>query len=161
MIMRLVPAIGASIAIVGSSAVLSSVVTARATDTAWYDCVEPGASPPRWVFTVVWTALYALVGVVLSVLLKRGSVAAAGSLCASLALSVAWCAVYFGARMPAGALALLVASAAASAVSLGLAPGAWRVALAPYVAWLFFALVLNAQSAHASRARGCEALKEV
>ena len=156
--MRPAAAIAAALAVVGGAAAASSVAAARATGSEWYACVEPPASPPRWVFSVVWTALYAIVGAALSFFLASGRIAAAGSLCASLALSAAWSAVFFGWRNPEGALALLAGAAAAAVAALALAPpGLWRAALAPYAAWLLFALVLNSQSA--SRAGACEALR--
>jgi tryptophan-rich sensory protein len=119
----------------------------------WYRALEkPPFQPPAWVFGPAWTLLYGLMGLAAwRVWRRRASPAARRALVlfgAQLAVNAAWSPVFFGAHAVGAALAILV-------VLTGLV--AWTVAafrrvdrpaaalLLPYLAWLSFATVLNAE----------------
>ena len=130
---------------------LGSIPTARSIPT-WYRTLEkPGWNPPDAVFAPVWTTLYGLMGVALTLVRReRGSSAAAAQAAfgLQLALNLAWSFVFFGSRDPRGALGVVGMLWLAI---LGTIVAFWRVRpaaallLVPYLAWVSFASLLNAE----------------
>jgi len=119
---------------------------------AWYRTLDrPAIAPPNWVFAPVWTLLYAL----MSVAAWRAWESAPSHLrtwglvlfLAQLALNFAWSFIFFRQHAIGAALAeVVVLWAAIGATTLVFSrldsPAAWL--MAPYWAWVSFAIVLNA-----------------
>lgn len=119
----------------------------------WFDAlVKPSLFPPPATFGIVWSVLYVLMGVALTLVVTArgapGRGAAIAAFAVQLALNLAWTPVFFGAHRIAAALYLLVAIDIAVLVTVVLF---WRVRrgaallLLPYLAWVLFATVLNWQ----------------
>jgi tryptophan-rich sensory protein len=132
---------------------LGSVPTARAIPT-WYSGLnKPGWNPPDGVFGPVWTTLYALMGVAV-VLVRRAPAAGRDRAQAvfglQLALNLAWSLVFFGGRSVRGGLAviaLLWVSILATVAAFWRINRAAALLLVPYLAWVSFASLLNAEIA--------------
>jgi benzodiazapine receptor len=122
--------------------------------------------PPGWMFGLVWTILYAAIGFAAALVFLRFD-ANSGVWRAGLALwfvqllfNGVWTPIYFGLYQPGWALADLILTLLASAATAGLF---WYedlvafILMCVYLAWLVFALVLNAvtvaRSDHAAIAR--------
>jgi len=121
--------------------------------TTWYPTLaKPSFTPPNWVFAPVWTLMYALMGISAFLIWRCGTdrarvQAALAAFGIQLLLNGGWSFAFFGARSP--ALGLLVI------VALWLVLG-WTVnrffqiraaagwLLVPYLAWVTYALALNA-----------------
>ena len=118
---------------------------------AWFDrLTKPSFMPAGWVFGVVWTTLYTMLGIALATVLneppsKRRSTAVA-LFAVQLALNFAWSPTFFGGAMIDAALVtILVMLALASATAVAFArlrPLAGALML-PYLAWLCLATALN------------------
>ena len=118
---------------------------------AWYAGLnKPSWNPPSWLFGPVWSALYTMMAVADWLVWKRGGFAtqrtALTRFLVQLALNAAWSPLFFGLQWPGVAFAeilLLWLAILATLVSF------WRVSpvaswlLAPYLAWVSFAAVLN------------------
>lgn len=131
--------------IVGSFFTISAIPT-------WYaGLVKPALNPPSWVFGPVWTILYALMGIAVFLVLKRGwrkkEVKVALSLfAAQLLVNAIWSILFFGMRNPLYALIdilvlwtlVLITTFAFYRISK---PAAYL--LLPYVCWVSFATYLN------------------
>ena len=115
----------------------------------WFDALaKPWFMPPGWVFPIVWTILYVLMGVSLGLLIdarhRRG--AAIGLFLLQLALNYLWSPVFFAAHQTGAALIVILLLDAALLATIVVA---WRVhrtaawLLFPYVAWLALATALN------------------
>ncbi|MFD6877903.1 MULTISPECIES: TspO/MBR family protein [unclassified Streptomyces] len=112
---------------------------------------RPDWAPPAWLFGPVWTVLYATIA--LSGWLvwrcanhpeRRRALAWWG---AQLALNLAWTPLFFGARRYDIALLDIVLLVAALVVTIRLSHRVHRAAgllLVPYLAWVGFAMALNA-----------------
>jgi tryptophan-rich sensory protein len=120
-------------------------------DSAWYDSLaKPSWTPPDAVFAPVWTALYAAMAIAAWRVWRRGGWQAhRGALAlfaGQLAVNFAWSFIFFGARQIGWALAdilalwILVAWTIRRFAAID-PPAAWL--LAPYVAWVTFAALLN------------------
>jgi len=117
----------------------------------WYASLKkPAWNPPAWIFGPVWTALYAMMAVAVWLVWKRGGFAAQRRPLAlflvQLALNAAWTPLFFGLHRPGLAFAeMLLLWLAILATLLAFRPvsrvAAWL--LAPYLAWVSFAVVLN------------------
>ena len=150
--MRIRPSRGDALALVLPLAVgfIGTVPTARAIPT-WYRTLDkPQWNPPDGVFGPVWTTLYLLMGIALVVVRRAGEDTHRAQLVfgLQLALNTAWSFVFFGNRDPRGALAviaLLWLAILATIVEFGRIRPAAAVLLAPYLAWVSFASVLNAE----------------
>ena len=117
----------------------------------WYAGLnKPSWNPPGWVFGPVWSALYTMMGVAAWLVWQRGGVVAQRRALTwfviQLALNAAWTPLFFGLHLPAiafGEMLLLWAAIAATLIAFF---GVNRVAawlLAPYLAWVSFAAMLN------------------
>jgi len=119
----------------------------------WFmDLVKPAIYPPPATFGIVWSALYLLMGIALTlVITARGAPGrglAIGLFVLQFVLNLAWSPLFFGMHQIAAALGLLVAIdvavIATVAVFRKVRPlAAWL--LLPYLAWVMFATLLNWQ----------------
>ena len=118
----------------------------------WYAALnKPAWNPPGWVFGPVWSALYTMMAVAAWLVWRQaGFTAARGPLLAflaQLALNAAWTPLFFGLHWPGVAFAEIILLWSAIAWTIA---AFWRVhraaawLLAPYLAWVSFAAVLNA-----------------
>lgn len=119
----------------------------------WYaSLAKPAFSPPNAAFPIVWTILYVLMGIAAWLVWRAPADhphrrVALLAWFAQLALNILWPFAFFAARSPlAGLVAILALLAAVAATILAFrrvsGPAAWL--LAPYLAWVAFATVLNA-----------------
>lgn len=118
---------------------------------AWYAGLnKPSWNPPGWVFGPVWSALYTMMAVAAWLVWQRGGFGAQRWALTwfiiQLALNAAWTPLFFGLHLPSVAFGEMLLLWAAIVVTLraffqvnGLA--GWL--LAPYLAWVSFAAVLN------------------
>ncbi len=117
----------------------------------WYAALrKPAWNPPAWIFGPVWTALYTMMAVSAWLVWKRGGFKAQrwplGVFLVQLVLNALWSPLFFGLhRMGIAFLAIIVLW---FAILLTMEhfhrvsrPAAWL--LAPYLAWVGFATVLN------------------
>ena len=117
----------------------------------WYQALtKPELNPPGWVFPVVWTMLYIMIGLALAMIVHargaRGRGVAIGLFVVQFALNLAWTPLFFGAHLVDIALFVIVAILAVSiAMTFAFARirrgAAWL--MLPYLVWLSFAGVLN------------------
>lgn len=118
----------------------------------WYAGLKkPSFNPPNWIFGPVWTTLYVMMAVAFWRIL-RGAGAAPGrgaaitAFLAQITLNALWSFAFFAANSPLAGLVVIAALWIAIVVTIlafaridGLA--AWL--LAPYLAWVSFAALLN------------------
>lgn len=120
-------------------------------DNGWYRGLEqPPFQPPSWMFGVVWTALYALMGLALAIVWNEPAskmrTAALSIFFVQLLLNFAWSPVFFGAQLIEVGLLLLIAILVAALVTAKLFRRVRPVAgwlLLPYLLWLCLAVTLN------------------
>jgi tryptophan-rich sensory protein len=119
----------------------------------WYRALEkPPFTPPDEIFAPVWTVLYMLIAIsgarIASAAPSAERTRALRWWCAQLALNAAWSPLFFGAQMPAVALANIVIMLVAIAMAIITSrkvdgKAAWM--MAPYFAWVCYATALNAE----------------
>jgi len=134
-----------------AAGILGSFATAPAIPGWYASLAKPPFSPPNWVFAPVWTALYALMGTALYLVLKRGwsdpRVRKATVLFGvHLTVNILWSWLFFGLRSPgAGFAAILVLITLIGAVTFCFAKLSRTAAIlmGPYLFWVLFAAVLN------------------
>ena len=117
----------------------------------WYRALaKPALTPPGWVFPVVWTTLYVMLGFALAMILAARGAAARGRgvmlFLAQFVLNLAWTPLFFGAHRVGLALLVIVAMtvltiATAFAFARVRKAAAWL--LVPYLVWISFASVLT------------------
>lgn len=152
---------------VAATALVGSLLTDP--DNRWYkNLKKPSWQPPALAFPIVWTALYADIAAVSSLILAdyqekaragdqygaHEAKAYAIALGGNLVLNATWSGLFFRSRTP---LVSTVESVALAASSVDLVRRAAQsspergVALAPYGAWTSFAVVLNSTIAYLNR----------
>jgi tryptophan-rich sensory protein len=120
----------------------------------WYaGLVKPSFNPPNWLFGPVWTVLYAFMAISAYRLLRlpadtRGRREALIAYHLQLLLNMLWSCAFFGLQSPALGLLVIVLLLAAMLWTMACFRRLGdRVALAlfvPYLAWVSFAMLLNA-----------------
>ncbi len=118
---------------------------------AWYQALrKPSWNPPNWLFGPVWTALYLAMGFALYRIARQPSSsarrAALVAFAAQLLLNAAWTPIFFGARSPGWAFAVIVLLDLLIVVTAARFSKLDRFAgrlLLPYLAWCLFATALN------------------
>ncbi len=118
----------------------------------WYaGLAKPEWTPPNSAFPIVWTVLYALMGMALWRLWDRAPETpmrgrAIRLFLLQLALNALWSPVFFGLHALVGGLVIIVALVLALVATLRAASLADDVAgwlLVPYVPWVLYAAALN------------------
>jgi len=150
--MRSVAKITLSIFVCLLTGVLGSFATRDSLNTWYADLAKPFFVPPSWAFGVVWPILYAMMGISVSLIWSRGTTerrvrVALGLFALQLVLNGLWTPIFFGLRMMALALIEIVLL---WMVILMTTRAFWRISktaaylLLPYLAWVGFAIALNA-----------------
>lgn len=139
-----------SFAAVFLTAFIGSMFTSPNTRTQWYEARRSALTPPNFVFPIVWTALFIMIGISLyfswvnAKKKERGKVAFVFGI--NLLLNVLWSALFFGLKNPLAAffdLILLWISI------LAMIFATWKIdrkaawLLVPYLLWVSFAGILN------------------
>lgn len=131
-----------------------SLYTAPSTDGAWYDALrKPTFNPPSWVFAPVWTLLYTMMAVAAflvwrSRIRSRWKPLALGAYTVQLGLNFLWSVLFFGLQQPYWALLELLVLWVMIVITMALFRKfslAAALLLVPYLAWVTFAGVLNAE----------------
>jgi tryptophan-rich sensory protein len=130
---------------------LSGYATAQGVRSWYPTLVKPFFNPPAWVFGPVWTMLYILMGVAAFLVWRRGLTvdgvkAALGLFLVQLALNGLWSILFFGMQSPGLALIEIVVlwiAIAATIRAFSRVSPAGAGLLAPYLAWVSFATLLN------------------
>lgn len=143
--------VAAAIALCEAAGVVGSFYTAQSIPTWYATLARPELAPPNWVFGPVWTTLFALMGIALYLVWKKGANTRTGKtaltiFAVQLVLNVLWSVIFFGARSPGGALleiALLWFAIAATIIAFKRISLAAAWLLAPYFLWVSFAMYLN------------------
>ena len=130
---------------------LSGQLGGSGAENPWFmELEKPAIYPPPATFGIVWTVLYFMMGVALAMVCAawgarwRGPAIAAFTV--QLLLNLSWSPVFFALHNIVAAMAIIVALAAALAVTMWLFFKIRRAAgwlLVPYLAWVLFAGVLN------------------
>jgi len=131
--------------------ILSGALAGSGYGNPWFAMLaKPAAMPPGWVFPVVWTLLYILIGFALAMIVwargASGRGIAIGLFALQFALNLAWSPTFFAAHMMGGAFAIILLMIVLTIVTtLAFARIRARAALLmlPYLLWLCFAAWLN------------------
>ena len=119
----------------------------------WYMALsKPETTPPGWVFPVVWTTLYILMGLAVSMVANArgapGRPLAIALFVVQLAFNLIWTPLFFGMHQVGAALWLIVAMFLVAFVTTILFARIRKAAgwlMVPYLAWLVVAGLLNWQ----------------
>lgn len=133
--------------------VLSGQLSGSGEGSAWFSALEmPAIYPPGWLFGIVWTILYALMGLAMAVIAAakgaRGRGLAVLMFVVQLVLNLAWSPVFFGGHQITGALVVIALLDLAVIVTVALF---WKIRrsaallMLPYLAWILFATLLTWQ----------------
>ncbi|HEU4411953.1 MAG TPA: TspO/MBR family protein [Polyangiaceae bacterium] len=148
---------GLALALAAAASVIATSTAGRVVSApgvrGWYRTIaKPPFNPPNWAFPVAWSLLFVLMGVAFWRVLRApprtpGRGAAVALFLAQLVVNVGWSLAFFGAHSPLYGLIviipfwLMIAATAAAFRAVDRVAG-WL--LAPYLAWVSFAAVLNA-----------------
>ena len=135
-----------------AAGVIGSFFTRSSLET-WYSGIKkPSFNPPPWVFAPVWTMLYILMGIAVFLIWQKGlnnekiRIALLVFL-VQLALNTLWSPAFFGMRSPLAGLIIIIMLWIAILSTIMSFYGISYLAavlLLPYIAWVTFALILNA-----------------
>jgi tryptophan-rich sensory protein len=126
----------------------------KSVNTAWYRCIRSDITPPNYVFPIVWTLLYILIGIVFSKILLLSESKQKNILLflfvINLILNVSWSFAYFGLKNSILAYIILLFLIGTTLMIIyyiyKLLP-LWVIYLyIPYYLWICFALVLSTVS---------------
>jgi translocator protein len=141
----------AAILICELAGIIGSVFTIPSIPTWYAGIVKPAFAPPNWIFAPVWTTLFALMGISLYLVWRKGfktkGVKAAVSIFGfQLLLNIIWSLLFFGLQSPFYAFAeiiILWIAIAATIFSFSRISKNAALILIPYIAWVSIAATLN------------------
>ena len=149
---RCYAALAAFIVLTQATGFLGALATTPAVPTWYAGLARPSLAPPNWVFGPVWTTLYVLMAVAAWLIWRlppspqRRTALVLFAL--QLALNTLWSFLFFGAQRIDLALVEVVLLLAAIVATTRAYAGLSRIAawlMAPYIAWVAFATLLNFQ----------------
>ncbi len=133
-----------------AAAGIGGAVTAPKIDNWYATLAKPAWNPPDWVFGPVWSALYFCMAIAAWLVWRQGGLVAAATPLAwfttQLVLNLCWSCLFFGLQEPGVAffeVLLLWAAIAVTMVAFWRRSAIAGLLLAPYLAWVTFASVLN------------------
>ena len=126
-------------------------ITINAVNSPWYRCIRPEITPPNYVFPIVWTTLYILIGIALAqtLLLPETPVKYKMLLLyfVNLTCNVLWSFLYFKQQELMSAflvlLLIIITTAFILYYTYNTLPRWVFNILIPYQSWILFAAVLN------------------
>lgn len=132
---------------------LSGQLSGSSSESAWFAALDkPAIFPPSVAFPIVWTILYALMGLALAKVCTawraRWRTPAIVAFVIQLAVNLTWSPVFFGQHQLTTGLYIILALDVLVIITVWLF---WKVRktaavmLLPYLAWIVFASVLNWQ----------------
>lgn len=132
---------------------LSGALAGSSGDNPWFQMLDkPATFPPPVTFGIVWTVLYAMMGLAFAMICAAGGaryqLPAILAFCVQLGLNLAWSPTFFAAHQITAALLILVLLDLAVLLTMVLFFKVRRVAgllLVPYLLWVLFATLLNWQ----------------
>ena len=135
------------IAVSETVGILAGILTADATKLYAQLAEKPPLSPPGWAFPLVWSILYALMGVGAGLVWAKGRGVAMNLMVAQLVVNFFWPLLFFSAGAYGFAFLWLVLLLMLVAWMTGefwkISPLAGKLQI-PYLLWLLFAAYLNA-----------------
>ena len=134
---------------------IAGIGTAHNIDT-WYGTLsKPWFNPPNWIFAPVWTFLYVLMAISLSLIWKMPRSSKRNSALfiffVQLAFNFFWSFIFFYFHAIAAALADIILLWASIFITILLFLNLKRAAgwlLVPYLVWVNFAMILNVSILH-------------
>ena len=141
----------ASLLLCLGAGLLGSVFSAPVIGTWYAQLNKPFFNPPGWIFGPVWTLLYVLMGISLYLVWTKPGARkkhpyAVKFFFTQLGLNVLWSIIFFGLQNPLAALLeilLLQVAILITARSFQSISHRASLLLYPYIAWVFFAALLN------------------
>lgn len=136
---------------------LGSIFTSKNTKSDWYSCIRPELTPPSFVFPIVWTILYFLLGLAFAFSLNAKMHIINALFVATFILNVLWSYFYFGKKQVEVAYYIILSLDLLALLIIGFAIFAksYKIAaiVAPYFLWILFASLLNYKSI--AKAKDC------
>jgi tryptophan-rich sensory protein len=115
------------------------------TNTNWYECIRSDMTPPNYVFPIVWTFLYVLLGISFKKILDSQNKIVISLFIINLLLNISWTYLYFYKKNVKGALINIIVLIIISLIILNYKTEL-KYYLFPYILWLSFASYLNYDS---------------
>ncbi|KDE59630.1 TspO and MBR [Halostagnicola sp. A56] len=132
------------------NAVGSAPALITSTNTAWFQTLEkPWFYPPSIAFSIVWTALFTLLGISLWRVWRAdgpGRGLAIGLFAVQMAFNVTWTPAFFALQQPLvalGVVAVLLVLVVATIAAVRRVDRTAAALLVPYLAWVAFATALT------------------
>lgn len=130
---------------------LSGFATQSSVDTWYVHLNKPALNPPNWIFPIVWTLLYILMGIAAGMVWARGFYhvwvkTALYNFGFQLLFNALWSIVFFGFRQPFAALVIILVLLVLIALTIKWFKVVSTTAaylLVPYFLWVCFATYLN------------------
>ncbi len=129
---------------------LAGYLTSTGLETVYPALEKSALTPPGWVFPIVWTVLYLLMGLGTALVVRKGGPGTGRSVffwAAQLGLNFAWSLLFFNSANYLGALVCLAAlwlMILAMTISFAAKSRLAAWLQVPYLAWVGFAGYLNA-----------------
>jgi tryptophan-rich sensory protein len=133
-----------SILVCLSAGLIGSLATFPAIPTWYATLTKPSFSPPNWLFGPVWTALYILMGIAMSLIWQKKK--SLNLFLIHLVFNAGWSVVFFGLRSILGGMVVIIILWGLIVAVIGKFYRIDRRAaylLIPYLVWVSFASVLN------------------
>lgn len=136
--------------IIATSSILLTMIlgknfTKTNTDTDWFNCIKSDITPPSYIFPIVWTILYILLGISYKKILDDKNEDVIILFNINLILNISWTYLYFYKKNVKYAFINIVLLLLVNIIILYKKPEL-KYYFIPYILWLSFASYLNYDS---------------
>ncbi len=125
------------------TSILGSYYTQQSVNSDWYNRIKSPLTPPSFIFPIVWTILYILIGLQLVQAIIDYNIILIILFGINLLLNILWCYIFFSKRNPNKAIYILLLILISAIIIYLISK---NNILILYILWLIFALLLNYQS---------------
>ena len=123
---------------------MGSYFTQQSSKSIWYEKTKPKFTPPSYIFPIVWTILYVLLGFALTRVLDSNDKVLTMIFYLNLIMNITWCYFYFYKKNINYAFINILLILVTSLAIISLTKDKIVIKLvSPYVLWIMFATLLN------------------
>ena len=119
---------------------IGSFYSSKSVKSKWYTCIKPSITPPNYVFPIVWTLLYIMIGICFAREIINQNKTNITLFVVNLVLNILWCYLYFDKKnILYSFITVIMITLTSLIIIIRTRDSLVRYLLIPYLLWTSFA----------------------